>query len=461
MALVSPRERKGEQFVDSGVWYTEPTASRPYWRIDWIDPSTRRRREVVGGKTEKEAMKRASEIAEKLSGGLPVESQRERTTLEEAMGMWLNEPAYHPRWGRPYEEHMADRYKKHVRPLLGNRACGTLTSEDVVRVLTAMQNRGLDPETKKPLPPLAPGTIAKVGLLIGQWNRWARQRGFTNQHLMDGVDIQSITNPAADPSTRHRDEPDVKDSDAAEVTSDMVPDPASIQAFVTALEKSKCPWFGLAAELSATVGIRFGELLSLKSEDVDLKNQTITIARSLERPASGRARFKPTKNRRLRTVPLVPALVPKMEARLAEVDVTFDKLTQSFERRLAKDPAFAAEFAEGEVDPPERLLFPSEEGKRGHRSNINQRIFIPARKEAEAAGWRPYWTFHSLRHSAATHLIALGVDPVAVSAILGHQSGPGFTMRRYVGTQTDHVSRVASALASWSPKATKPKRKTA
>jgi len=266
MALVSPRERKGEQFVDSGVWYTEPTASRPYWRIDWIDPSTRRRREVVGGKTEKEAMKRASEIAEKLSGGLPVESQRERTTLEEAMGMWLNEPAYHPRWGRPYEEHMADRYKKHVRPLLGNRACGRCTSEDVVRVLTAMQNRGLDPETKEAATTTGAGNDCEGRTA----NRSVEPLGSSagvHQSAPDGrrrhpIDHQPCSRPFDPPPGRtrcqrlRRSRGDIRHGAR----------PGSIQAFVTALEKSKCPWFGLAAELSATVGIRFGELLSLKSE---------------------------------------------------------------------------------------------------------------------------------------------------------------------------------------------------
>jgi hypothetical protein len=35
------------------------------------------------------------------------------------------------------------------------------------------------------------------------------------------------------------------------------------------------------------------------------------------------------------------------------------------------------------------------------------------------------------------------------SAILGHESGPSFTLKRYAGTTADHLERSAAAMADW------------
>jgi integrase len=61
----------------------------------------------------------------------------------------------------------------------------------------------------------------------------------------------------------------------------------------------------------------------------------------------------------------------------------------------------------------------------------------------------PRIRFHDLRHSAASYLIALGVDVNTVSKILGHHSAH-FTLQRYVhdvsGTKTSAITKLEAHL---------------
>jgi integrase len=58
-------------------------------------------------------------------------------------------------------------------------------------------------------------------------------------------------------------------------------------------------------------------------------------------------------------------------------------------------------------------------------------------------------TFHDLRHAAASRLIAAGLDPVTVAAVLGHED-PNVTLRVYAHLYDRRRSdeAVRSALAA-------------
>ena len=77
----------------------------------------------------------------------------------------------------------------------------------------------------------------------------------------------------------------------------------------------------------------------------------------------------------------------------------------------------------GDDDP----MFASRTGTPlGHR-NLTRRGFEPARDEA---GLPVSVTFHDLRHAAASRLVAGGLDPVTVAAVLGHEDAT-VTLRVY------------------------------
>jgi Phage integrase family len=60
------------------------------------------------------------------------------------------------------------------------------------------------------------------------------------------------------------------------------------------------------------------------------------------------------------------------------------------------------------------------------RTSCESLLFEAAAKEAKLQGV----SFHSLRHAAASRLIAGGLDPVTVAAVLGHED-PTITLKIY------------------------------
>jgi integrase len=156
-------------------------------------------------------------------------------------------------------------------------------------------------------------------------------------------------------------------------------------------------------------GLRIGELTGLRWRDVDL--------------TAGRIHVRASKtDAGVRTVDMLPVLRDELLALKA-----------------------AARHAE-----PNRLVFPTTTGEAHGPSNIRRRVLAPAVERAnerlEEAGDVPLpdgLTPHKLRHTFASLLVALGVDPGSVMDQLGH-TDPSFTLRVYRhGMRRDAASRDA------------------
>jgi integrase len=99
---------------------------------------------------------------------------------------------------------------------------------------------------------------------------------------------------------------------------------------------------------------------------------------------------------------------------------------------------------------PGDLVFPTMTGRRQGATNVRRRVLAPAVKRANErlgeAGEVPLperLTPHKLRHTFASLLVALGVDPGSVMDQLGH-TDPGFTLRVYRhGMRRDQASKDA------------------
>jgi integrase len=155
-------------------------------------------------------------------------------------------------------------------------------------------------------------------------------------------------------------------------------------------------------------GLRISELLHLEWRDVDFAAGRITVRES--KTDAGR-----------RQVDLLPVLRDELEA-----------------LKLSRPAG------------PDERAFPSLTGERQGLSNVRRRVLAravdAASKQLVKDGQVPLpngLTPHKLRHTFASLLVALGVDPGAVMDQLGH-TDPTFTLRVYMhGMRRDQASRKA------------------
>lgn len=160
------------------------------------------------------------------------------------------------------------------------------------------------------------------------------------------------------------------------------------------------------AVLAFTTGARRGELCGLRWCDVDLDAATIRIERSIEQTAAG-LRTKAPKTAAGRRTLSLPAFA---------VNVIRGHRKAQLELRIA--------LGMGKL-PDEGPLFADVEGKITRPDTISDRwrYVVDSRQ-------LPKVTFHALRHSHASALIAAGLDVVSVSRRLGHAS-PALTLAVY------------------------------
>jgi integrase len=185
---------------------------------------------------------------------------------------------------------------------------------------------------------------------------------------------------------------------------------------------------------SLCTAARPGEALALRWEDVNLPLGTVDIKRKVyrftekERQACGLegrllVNGPKTKNG-IRTIPLVGILVEEL-------------------RRLREEQRRRQELLD-ERYQDNGLVFCGVSGKFLH-FDVIRRDF----NEIVTRLKLPPIRYYDLRHSAASFLVALGVDVQTVSKIMGHSSA-AFTLKQYVhdvsGTKAEAMKRLEASL---------------
>jgi integrase len=151
-------------------------------------------------------------------------------------------------------------------------------------------------------------------------------------------------------------------------------------------------------------GLRQGELLGLRWEDVDLEAGTLQVRRTLSWTKSGPV-FEPPKNGKGRSVELTQDALGALRGHLA--------------RQLEEIEAL------GDGYQDQGLMFPGERGQpmrpytlTGKLERILRRVGLPKIR------------FHDLRHTCATLLLSKSVHPKFVQELLGHAT-ISITLDRY------------------------------
>jgi integrase len=147
--------------------------------------------------------------------------------------------------------------------------------------------------------------------------------------------------------------------------------------------------------VAVSCGLRSGEILGLRWEDVDLERGVLRVRHTLERLGGGWRLLEPKSETSRRTIRVPEPVIPILRAHRVK----------QLERRLLAGPDWQ------EYD----FVFTTRTGQplEGVRLNRDTKSLL------RRAGL-PAVHFHALRHSCATFLLAQGVAPRVVMDVLGH-----------------------------------------
>lgn len=248
--------------------------------------------------------------------------------------------------------------RAHLIPALGSVKLRDLNAQHVQALLNAKEDAGL-----------APATIQVMHAVLKRALSQAEDWGL--------VQVNAAARVTAPP---------VPDAEPRYLSADEA------RALLAAVRETRDEALYVVA---LSLGLRQGEILGLRWVDVDLESRELHVRQQLVRPG-GRTQFGPPKSARsARTLPLGGDLVAVLHAHRA----------RQLEERIKRAPVWE----------DHGLVFPSRVGTPRTPGHL-----LTSFKQVLRAADLPAVTFHSLRHSCATLLVAEGVPMRVVMEILGH-----------------------------------------
>lgn len=317
------------------------------------------------GKTRAEVAHKLSDGRHNVQKGLPVLNERQ-TVGEFLSRSWLEMKRHKVKsstWQRYYDLVML-----HIVPEVGKVPIARLTAQQV----QALYAKKLEPD------PLTGKCLSKTTV----HHLHTVLHGALDSALRLGVVQRNVTELADAPRMQRHEM--------------MVFSPAQARTFLDAAQGNR---FEALYILALTTGMRQGELLALRWQDVDMDQGTLSVTATL-RYRHGEFSFTAPKTARSRrSIRLTPRAVAALRAHRA----------RQLEERVRIGEAW---------DKASNLVFCTHQGGPIEANNFIKQSFLPLLKKAEL----PRIRFHDLRHTAATLLLRQGVNPKIVSEMLGHAS---------------------------------------
>lgn len=164
--------------------------------------------------------------------------------------------------------------------------------------------------------------------------------------------------------------------------------------------------------MAVFTGMRKGEILGLRKKDVVYKDYKIYIKQSVYESKETGVKIGPVKT--------------KKSIRQLAID---DNVISIIKKQIKRNNEYKLALGQGYQDND--LIFCREDGSPFRPTSINR----PFRELIKKAGV-PYIRFHDLRHTHATLMLELGINPKAVAERLGHSSVK-ITLDTYSHVTTD------------------------
>lgn len=350
-ANATRRRRRGR---GEGGIYQEADGS---WRasLNLGTSNGKRQRRVFRGKSRNDVRQKLLAAQQIVAGGLPLPGAR--LTVGGFLDRWLEEvvkPKNRPLTYVAYKS----KVDLHITPALGLRLLVKLTPDDVQSFLNAKSKTKLSPRMVREL----------RGVLRTALNR-AMKWGLVLRN------VAALT-----------DAPRVEDG----TVTVLAPDDARALLHAARGDRLEALY-----TVALAVGLRRGEALGLRWQDVDLDAGDLHVRKQLQR-IDGRLELQEPKTRKARRSVALPGIA---------VTALREHRRRQAAERLATGPAWT----------DSGLVFTSEIGTPMDPDNL-KRSWYALRKRAGLDTMR----FHDLRHACATLLLAQGVHPRVVMETLGH-----------------------------------------
>lgn len=347
-----------------------------------LAPGNTRRRVRVYGTTRKEALSKLTEKIATSNRGLPAPSAQ--GSLAAYLTYWLENVAVHQ-----LRENTHTRYtacvSRYLIPGLGKKRLTKLTAKDVRTWLNQLRTtcqccaRGIDAGRDEP-------RCCAVGSCCSK-----RLSPLTLTY------IHSVLKSALEHAVREEEIP----RNVARNVRTGTPRPRRFEPLTAdearrLLTATQGHRLHALFELALHTGLRKGELLGLRWEDLDLDRGTAAVRRTLQRTSTGGLTTLPTKTR-------------ASERRIALPARCLQSLKHHHEEQQRDRHTAGTEWQHN------GYVFTTPQGRPIDPTNLTRTFTTLLRK----AGLRRI-RFHDLRHSTATLLLEQGVELVVIKELLGH-----------------------------------------
>ncbi|MDQ3864218.1 MAG: site-specific integrase [Actinomycetota bacterium] len=323
-----------------------------------VQTPTGSKRMTLYGKTRREVDEKLTKAKADRDGGLVFDA--DNVKLGEYLGRWLVDSVrdtVRPTTFERYEQMV----RLHIRPVLGQVKLKKLTSAYVRGLYRQKLDAGLSPRSVQ----YVHVTLHKA----------------LKQAIADGLIPRNATEAVKPPQVRRE--------EMRPLTAEQVK---------VLFEAAKGDRLEALYVLAVTTGLRQGELLGLKWDDIDLEVGTLQVRRTLTTAKGDPVLSTPKTKGSCRTVKLsqtaLEILRSHLERQLGEIDRAGDMWREN------------------------GLIFTPESGSPLSRQHVTARRFKPLLRRAGL----PEIRFHDLRHTCATLLLSKNVNPKVVSEMLGHAS---------------------------------------
>lgn len=315
-----------------------------------------RKRKTIYGKTRKEVADKLAKALADREGGLVFAA--EGLKLGEYLRRWLEDSVKDTVRNTTYERY-EQISRTHIVPTLGGIKLKALTPAHV---------RGL---YKEKLQNLSPRSVQYIHVTLHK---------ALKQAVMDGLIARNATEAVKPPQVRR------------EEICPLTPEQVKMLLDAASGDRLEALYV-----LAVHTGLRQGELLGLKWDDIDLEEGALQVRRALTTAKGGPRLATPKTKGSRRRVSLTGAAVDALKAHLGRQLEEIDRA--------------------GSLWRENGLVFASETGEPLDRRNVTTYLFKPLLKRAGL----PKVRFHDLRHTCATLLLTKNVNP-KVMEMLGHSS---------------------------------------